>query len=227
MLTKVQRDDAPTPRFRGRRPGEPDTRELILDMAEQEFADRGYAMTSLREIADRAEVNPAMVRYYFGSKEGLFHAIFRRGARKIAEERLRLLDELEQRPNRPPTVEEIVRAFLLPAIDMRRKGAVGAAFMRLQARMQNEPQDVTLKLRQEAYDESSRRYIAALTNALPEIEPGAIYWLYVFMVGAYLYTISDVNHLEHLSGGACSSSDIDESLRQLVAFLTQGVAAPI
>lgn len=226
MLTKPNQDEPPTQRSRGRRPGESDTRELILDAAEEEFAARGYACTSLREIADRAEVNQAMVRYYFGSKEGLFHAIFRRGAQKIGEERLQLLDELENRPGRSPTAEEIIRAFLLPAIDMRRKGAVGAAFMRLQARLQNEPQEVAQKLRLEVYEESSRRYIAALTKALPHVDQAAIYWRYVFMVGAYLYTISDSNHLEQFSGGKCSSKDIDQSLRQLVAFLTQGVAAP-
>jgi AcrR family transcriptional regulator len=218
------RDSASRPL--GRRPGDSDTRELILDAAEQEFAARGYALTSLREIAERVDVNQALVRYYFGSKEGLFHAIFRRGAQKIGEDRLALLDALESRPGKPPGVEEIVRAFLLPAIDMRRKGAVGAAFMRLQARLQHEPKDITQKLRLEVYEESSRRYIAALARALPHIRHEAIYWRYVFMVGAYLYTISDSNHLETLSGGACSSRNIDEAVRQLVAFLVGGLNAP-
>lgn len=211
----------------GRRPGDSDTRELILDAAEAEFAARGYACTSLREIAERVAVNQALVRYYFGSKEGLFHAIFRRGAQKIGEDRLALLDALESRPGDPPTVEEIVRAFLLPAIDMRRKGAVGAAFMRLQARLQHEPQEIAQKLRMEVYEQSSRRYIAALSRALPQVSREAVYWRYVFMVGAYLYTISDSNHLETLSGGDCSSRDIDEAVRQLVAFLVGGMTAPV
>jgi AcrR family transcriptional regulator len=210
----------------GRRPGETDTREIIVNAAEQEFAARGYSSTSLREIAERAQVNQALVRYYFGSKEALFHAIFLRGAQKIDAARLQLLDELEQRAN-PPTVEEIIRAFLLPAIDMRRKGTAGAIFMRLQARLQNEPGAVAQKLRQSVYEESTRRYIAALQRALPHLEPTTLYWRYVFVVGAYLYTISDTNQLEAWTRGAASSRDIDEALRQLVPFITAGMTAPL
>lgn len=213
--------------MRGRRPGEPETRKLILDTAEELFAARGYASTSLREIAERAAVNQALVGYYFGSKEGLFHAIFRRGAERIGETRLALLEELERRSDRPLTAEEIVRAFLLPAIDVPRKGAVGAAFMRLQARLHNEPQEIARKFQLEVYEHASRRYIAALIKALPHVATDAIYWRFVFMVGAYLYTVSDTNHLARYSDGTCSAQNVDEALRQLVAFLVGGMAAPI
>ncbi len=58
----------------GRRPGTPDTREAILDAARRGFASRGYDATSLRAVAAEAEVDPALVIHYFGSKEGLFVA---------------------------------------------------------------------------------------------------------------------------------------------------------
>jgi AcrR family transcriptional regulator len=58
----------------GRRAGTPDTRETILLMARRMFATRGYDATSLRSIAAAAEVDPALVVHYFGSKEGLFVA---------------------------------------------------------------------------------------------------------------------------------------------------------
>ena len=58
----------------GRRPGAPGTREAILDVARRGFASRGYDATSLRSIATEAEVDPALVLHYFGSKEGLFVA---------------------------------------------------------------------------------------------------------------------------------------------------------
>jgi AcrR family transcriptional regulator len=58
----------------GRRPGAPGTREAILDVARRGFGSRGYDATSLRAIATEAEVDPALVLHYFGSKEGLFIA---------------------------------------------------------------------------------------------------------------------------------------------------------
>jgi len=54
----------------------PETKARILDAAEALFAERGAAGTSVREVAERAEVNPALVHYYFGSKESLHQSVF-------------------------------------------------------------------------------------------------------------------------------------------------------
>jgi AcrR family transcriptional regulator len=48
------------------------TREAILAAAEQLFAQRGYERTTVRDVAERAHIDPAMVIRYFGSKDGLF-----------------------------------------------------------------------------------------------------------------------------------------------------------
>lgn len=58
----------------GRRRGNPDTRGQILEAAREVFGDRGYDGASMRGIAARANVDPALVHHYFGSKEGLFAA---------------------------------------------------------------------------------------------------------------------------------------------------------
>jgi AcrR family transcriptional regulator len=50
------------------------TRELLLDVARRRFAYDGYAATTVREIADDACVNVALISRYFESKEGLFEA---------------------------------------------------------------------------------------------------------------------------------------------------------
>lgn len=59
-----------------RRPGRPraddaNQRERLLDAAIACFAADGIAATSLRDIAKGAGVTPALVNYYFGSKEQL------------------------------------------------------------------------------------------------------------------------------------------------------------
>ncbi len=58
----------------GRRPGNPDTRQQILDSARDVFAGNGYAKASIRKIAAGAGVDPALVHHYFGSKDELFLA---------------------------------------------------------------------------------------------------------------------------------------------------------
>jgi AcrR family transcriptional regulator len=58
----------------GRRPGNQDTREVILAAARKTFAERGFDKASIRQIATLAEVDPALVHHYFGSKDKLFLA---------------------------------------------------------------------------------------------------------------------------------------------------------
>jgi AcrR family transcriptional regulator len=50
------------------------TRRLLLDAARRHFAQDGYAGTTVRDIADDAGVNVALINRYFTSKEGLFEA---------------------------------------------------------------------------------------------------------------------------------------------------------
>jgi AcrR family transcriptional regulator len=50
------------------------TRKALLDAASRRFAQDGYASTTVRDIAEDAGVNVALINRYFGSKEGLFEA---------------------------------------------------------------------------------------------------------------------------------------------------------
>jgi AcrR family transcriptional regulator len=58
----------------GRRPGVSGTREAILDAARRAFAERGYHHATIRQVAELAGVDPALVHHYFGTKQGLFIA---------------------------------------------------------------------------------------------------------------------------------------------------------
>jgi AcrR family transcriptional regulator len=49
-----------------------DKKEHILQVAEALFSENGFEGTSIRDIATAADVNVAMISYYFGSKEKLF-----------------------------------------------------------------------------------------------------------------------------------------------------------
>lgn len=53
-----------------------DKKEHIVEVAEKLFAENGYNGTSVRHIAKEADVNVAMISYYFGSKEKLLAEVF-------------------------------------------------------------------------------------------------------------------------------------------------------
>ncbi len=52
-----------------------DKKTHIINHAIDLFAEKGFEGTSIRDLATRADVNVAMVNYYFGSKEKLFESI--------------------------------------------------------------------------------------------------------------------------------------------------------
>lgn len=68
----MQADSAGHSGRTGRRPGESGAREAILAAARSQFAAHGYRGATIRGIAAEAGVDPALLRHYFGDKDGLF-----------------------------------------------------------------------------------------------------------------------------------------------------------
>lgn len=78
----------------------PDPKQQILEAAIGLFARKGFSATGVREIAQRAKVNVAMISYYFGSKRGILEAalnIFFQRYLEIAEQALERDDPAEQK----------------------------------------------------------------------------------------------------------------------------------
>jgi len=76
----------PTERSQGR-PTDLKSGELqkrLLDTAEQLFAEQGFAATPVRQLAEKARVNPALVHYYFGTKRDLLFAVMDRALLPMA-----------------------------------------------------------------------------------------------------------------------------------------------
>src|SRR5690606_18928012 len=86
------------------------TRARILQAAEVEFADHGFDGVSVRQIALRADVPVALINYHFGSKEGLYRAIFEMRASMIIDDRIAGLRLAGMEPDRDRKVEMIVKA---------------------------------------------------------------------------------------------------------------------
>ena len=61
----------------GRPKGHSGARDALIEAARSCFTVKGYERVSTRELARKAGVDAAMIRYYFGSKAGLFEAMVR------------------------------------------------------------------------------------------------------------------------------------------------------
>ncbi len=109
---------------------------------------------------------------------------------------------------------------------MHQHGAEGRNFIRMQARLHHEPQEIAFQLRRRIYDEVTRQYIGAFEKALPDIDAVDVNWRVTFMIGTFLYMLSGVDRLEDLSGGRFHSGNDEEMLERMVQFLSAGMEAP-
>lgn len=103
----------------GRRPGRPDTRQQIVSAATTAFAADGYSNSSMRGIAARAGVDPALLHHYFGSKRLLFEAVIQ-PAYAIRERLVAMAD-------RGASVEDLLEVLLSSCEDPTVGPAVMAA----------------------------------------------------------------------------------------------------
>ncbi|MFZ6681228.1 CerR family C-terminal domain-containing protein [Undibacterium sp. Tian12W] len=109
-----------------------EARTRLLDAALILFAEKGYAKTSIREIAKAADVNISAISYYFSDKAGLYHAVF---------------NDPRTNPNVDPEIFEAdvadMRAVLLKLIctftDSLKQGEIMETCMKLHFREMLEP----------------------------------------------------------------------------------------
>lgn len=99
-----------------RRPGRPraapdrDVRSDLLGAARRLFLRYGYRAVSARQVAAEAGTNPAMVQYYFGSKQGLYAAMLQDATAPLQERVEAMLTAPEgEAPDLPALLDAYMR----------------------------------------------------------------------------------------------------------------------
>jgi len=97
------------------------TRESLMDAAEELFATCGFRSTSIRDIVDMVGCNIAAVNYHFGGKESLYLEVVKRRVSSLREVALGRIERLHEHDSPPPTLEIILEsyaeAFIEPLVD--------------------------------------------------------------------------------------------------------------
>jgi len=83
---------------------------VIMDAAEQLFADKGFDGTSVRDISEAAGVNLAMISYYFGSKEKLMEAMFTHRGQTMTLQLQNIIDNRQLTPIQK--VEKLIDEYI-------------------------------------------------------------------------------------------------------------------
>lgn len=201
------------------------TPERILQAAERLFSERGIGDVSLREITTAAGVNSAAAHYHFGSKEAVLDELFTRRARPIAERREQMLGQLKMNRQGRPILEDVLRAFLQPALDLLNTPQ-GIAFTRLRARMVFEREEVRRQILGKSFDRTNEMAFRALSRALPKLAHKDLYWRFHFLLGTMVYTMARPGRIESMTRGDIETSDPQAALEHLVRFAAAGFRAP-
>jgi len=91
----------------------PDARKRILDAAVELFAAHGYDGTSIREIAERADVTQPLVHHHYNSKAELLHAVVKSVTDWATERRHNLLEEIKGQP-----LQDRIRALVAQTFEL-------------------------------------------------------------------------------------------------------------
>jgi AcrR family transcriptional regulator len=198
------------------------SRERILAEAERVFGARGFDGASMRQLADAANVPAALVSYHFGSKEGIYRAVFERRVPTVVEQRLAGLAIAMSEQDLDRRLELVVKALVFPMLHLRAHDR-DPSFGRLLAHETMDPNSEQRGFIREMFDPIARAVAEALRSALPTRTEAEIWWAYEFMLGAMVYVMGDAGRLERLTGGLCRPDDEAASVPHMVAFLTAGV----
>ncbi|MBT4160619.1 MAG: TetR/AcrR family transcriptional regulator [Gammaproteobacteria bacterium] len=194
-----------------------DTRDRILDAAEELFVEHGFAATSLRAIATRADVNLAATNYHFGSKMGLLGSVFHRHIFPVNEERLKRLKALE-RSERSLTLNEILEALFLPLIE----GLPHERLPALMGRIFSEPESITKPIIEKEFAEVAARFQAAIVKVLPDLPIEILRWRFHLMIGSMIHMLKFQSPIGSEYSRDMFTKGIEELINYSVAGLSRG-----
>lgn len=205
-----------------------DTVERILDAAEQLFAEKGFAETSLRLITSKAGVNLAAVNYHFGSKKALIQAVFVRFLNPFVASLEQELDRHEQKSGGAQlTLEHLLEMLVRQALTVKpRSGNDLAIFMRLLGLAFSQSQGHLRKYLAEVYGRVFQRYMKLVYAAAPQLPPTELFWRVHFMLGSAAFTMSSMKALRAIAESEFHvQTGIDQVLKLMVPFLAAGMRA--
>jgi AcrR family transcriptional regulator len=204
-----------------------DTKDQILDAAEKLFAEVGFGAASVREITHEAGVNLAAVNYHFGSKEGLVRAVVERRVEPLNATRLELLRKALARRGKP-RVRDIVHAFVTPVMEMLvARPEEGRNFIELMGRLHMDPGEMTKWIARDQFGDLAEAFIAAMEQAMPELDRADVLYRFHFALGALAQTVACGHVLHWFGEDVCSAETPEEVTERLISFIVGGLRAPV
>ena len=197
------------------------TKVALMEAASTLFAEKGFEVVSVREITTLAKANVASVKYHFGSREGLIDAVVARMAKPVNDERLRRIEDLEDRGE--ATVRELIVAFFEPLCSQIQNSPLSEKlFVKLMGRVVGDrpyefPEEVMGQFR-----EVASRYVPAFIEACPGLSADEVFWRIHFSFGVLANTLTHGDLLKKISAGTVGDEKLPVTLKRVIDFCEAG-----
>lgn len=200
-------------------PSDLPTRHRIIAAAEPLFAAHGFGGVTLRAVAAAARVPLGGIAYHFGSKEGLYRAIWDRWmARARVED---LLDHPAASPgvDREQAVRRIIDAlFAGPKAILQDEG--GDRFIAIMVREAHDPTSIDRDLMDTFVRPNALRIRAALAEMFPSLAQDRFDVCFLMTISALRIVIEDRDLLH--AEGLAQPSDLERRFAMITDFIVHG-----
>ena len=205
----------------------PETKERILNAAEQLLSERGYHGTTLREITRLSGMQVSLSYYHFGSKEDVLSAVVDRRANEHLAHFRRSLDSARQSSQgNPISVDALIDAFVRPALERLVQGDSGwKCYVQLLAHLANESARADYAKPFFRFDELVAEFIEEFKTILPDANEKDLHWAFYFLQSAMTIELLQTGMIDRQSQNLCDSSNIEETIEQMKSFFSAGLLA--
>lgn len=195
--------------------------ELILDAAEELFAQKGYDGVTVRSITNKADVQLNLLAYYFKTKSNLFETVVTRRLPILNERRAEALAKLDMDA---ATVKDILHAFIYPYLVLASSGEEGwKNYALLVAKITQSDDHLPILLN--GMSESFADFLAACRQVLPDCSKLKITRGFLFTAALMSSTLSGVARIDGIQAAPSSDKGLQEVYEDLLNYCVAGFHA--
>jgi AcrR family transcriptional regulator len=191
------------------------TRERLLDIAEQLFAEKGVDSVSIRSINAAAQLSPGILHYHFGNKDTLLEAIIARRMDEIMTHRQTMISSLDN--NTAPTTNDVAAILVTPlASFVCNNNQRGLWYLKLIARLHSN--------KSQTLNAVSQRYQDRVLNPLQHVLEASCAHLSAKQLSLRL-SFASSTLLQSARDWPLDEAELSSQATQLITFIAAGLSA--
>jgi len=201
------------------------TRENLMDAAEELFATCGFRSTSIRDIVDEVGCNIAAVNYHFGGKENLYLEVFRRRVSSLREVTLGRIARLHEHDSPPPALETILESYAEAFIEPLVEDSSGRHMMMLFSRELTDPHLAPELLLTEFVEPVQEALGEAIGSTCPDLDAENVRVCIQLFIAQLVHLLRMQDYFDSVGRKRTPLSVTKKNIQTIVRFSAGGVRA--